>query len=247
MTYYERLGVSEVASRDEIKLAFRTKALQTHPDLRKGSPADIGRASQDFARLSEAYSTLIDPEKRAKYDETLRPASISSPANNGRRITPPMQTFNAHVQEDLKEMNDLRREIWEEPREVLVRGLILYLVFLIVLPFGVYAVIQDTGSTRAAWSFIVLHCALGLWVAYSAWLRLLRIRASSGVVRFWKTSRGRRRRSRYSTAPLVERWLLALSLLVLLAVLLFVVFVSGMLIVDFGNVELSFAPARSQR
>ncbi len=50
---------------------------------------------------------------------------------------------------NLREIDDLRRQIWEEPREVLVRHLILYLVFLAVLPFGLYALVQKAVESRA--------------------------------------------------------------------------------------------------
>lgn len=63
---YEILGVSENASKDEIKKAYRQKARHVHPDVNKASDA-----SDQFKRLSVAYHTLIDPDKRAQYD-TLR-------------------------------------------------------------------------------------------------------------------------------------------------------------------------------
>lgn len=62
--YYEILGVSRDASETDIKKAFRQLALKYHPDR---NPDD--KASEDkFKEINEAYSCLIDPQKRANYD-----------------------------------------------------------------------------------------------------------------------------------------------------------------------------------
>jgi molecular chaperone DnaJ len=62
--YYEILGVAKGASDAEIKKAFRQLAMKYHPDR---NPDD--KASEDkFKEINEAYSCLIDPQKRANYD-----------------------------------------------------------------------------------------------------------------------------------------------------------------------------------
>jgi len=62
--YYELLGVSKDASAEEIKKAYRKKAVQYHPDKHKG---DKGMEAK-FKEVSEAYEVLKDPEKKAAYD-----------------------------------------------------------------------------------------------------------------------------------------------------------------------------------
>jgi len=62
--YYEILGVSKTASADEIKKAYREKALQYHPDR---NPNDK-TAEDKFKEAAEAYEVLSNQEKRAKYD-----------------------------------------------------------------------------------------------------------------------------------------------------------------------------------
>lgn len=64
--YYKVLGVKANASQAEIKSAYRKLARKSHPDLNPNS-----EAGRQFALLSKAYHTLIDPQERAYYDEKL--------------------------------------------------------------------------------------------------------------------------------------------------------------------------------
>jgi molecular chaperone DnaJ len=61
--YYEVLGVSQGASQDEIKKAFRRLARQYHPDVNKAEDAE-----SKFKEINEAYEVLSDEQKRAVYD-----------------------------------------------------------------------------------------------------------------------------------------------------------------------------------
>uniref|UniRef100_A0A2A4JBR3 DnaJ homolog subfamily C member 7 n=1 Tax=Heliothis virescens TaxID=7102 RepID=A0A2A4JBR3_HELVI len=67
--YYKILGIDKSASEDEIKKAYRKRALVHHPDRHAGAP-DTERREQErrFKEVGEAYGVLSDPKKRARYD-----------------------------------------------------------------------------------------------------------------------------------------------------------------------------------
>ncbi|XP_022128677.2 dnaJ homolog subfamily C member 10 [Pieris rapae] len=62
-SYYQILGVSKQASAAEIRQAFKKLAIKLHPD--KNSNEDV---QESFFKITEAYETLKDPEKRHQYD-----------------------------------------------------------------------------------------------------------------------------------------------------------------------------------
>ncbi len=83
--YYQILGVKRSASSTEIKSAYRQLARKRHPDVNRGSE----KAQREFALLSLAYHTLIDPQERAFHDQQL------DKQRNGRSI---LDSDNPHAQ-----------------------------------------------------------------------------------------------------------------------------------------------------
>jgi DnaJ family protein C protein 7 len=69
--YYKILGVDKNASTDEIKKAYRKRALAHHPD-RHANASDGEKREQEkkFKEVGEAYGILSDPKKRARYDNS---------------------------------------------------------------------------------------------------------------------------------------------------------------------------------
>ena len=63
--YYEVLGVAKNATAEEIKKAYRKKAIQYHPDKNPGNK----EAEEKFKEAAEAYEVLSDADKRARYDQ----------------------------------------------------------------------------------------------------------------------------------------------------------------------------------
>lgn len=63
--YYEVLGIDKSASAEEIKKAYRKKAVKFHPDKNPGDK----QAEESFKEASEAYEILSDSQKKAAYDQ----------------------------------------------------------------------------------------------------------------------------------------------------------------------------------
>ena len=70
-THYNMLGVSRNATKEEIKTAFFKLSKQLHPDV-KHSQSQSREHNKSFVEISEAYSTLVDPVKRAQYELELK-------------------------------------------------------------------------------------------------------------------------------------------------------------------------------
>jgi DnaJ-class molecular chaperone len=75
-TYYDILGLRASASSDEIKRAYRKKAMESHPDVNP-SP----KAAEVFVEINEAYAILSDQSKRQVYNQKLRDQSARAAGN----------------------------------------------------------------------------------------------------------------------------------------------------------------------
>lgn len=74
--YYEVLGIGKSASDDEIKKAFRKKAIEHHPDKQGGDETK-------FKEINEAYEVLKDERKRQRYDQFGHAGVGTSAASDG--------------------------------------------------------------------------------------------------------------------------------------------------------------------
>jgi len=74
--YYEVLGVPRGVGAEELKKAYRRRALEVHPDRNPGDP----HAEERFKELTEAYTVLGDPARRARYDAGGFDAVSGAPA-----------------------------------------------------------------------------------------------------------------------------------------------------------------------
>lgn len=94
---YRVLGVSRRATSSEIKSAYRALARKNHPDVSTSPDANA-----NFARINEAYETLIDPRRRAAYDlgET-RPTSRTFYGSRSAEVVALQREFDRMVDEML--------------------------------------------------------------------------------------------------------------------------------------------------
>jgi len=74
MDLYALLGLAPGATPADIKRAYRRLSRRYHPDINPGDKA----AETFFRRISEAYETLADPERRRSYDSGVAPASTTA-------------------------------------------------------------------------------------------------------------------------------------------------------------------------
>jgi len=76
--YYEVLGIAKTATEDEIKKAYRKKAIEFHPDKNPGNK----EAEEKFKEAAEAYDVLGNPQKRQRYDQ-FGHAGVNGSAGDG--------------------------------------------------------------------------------------------------------------------------------------------------------------------
>lgn len=96
---YAVLGVQPTATADEIKKAYRKKALQYHPDKNPSATAE-----ETFKEINKAYETLGDVDKRRTYDlqqhkpyatTTNKPSSTTTTTQSNKQDTSRKSSFHA--------------------------------------------------------------------------------------------------------------------------------------------------------
>jgi molecular chaperone DnaJ len=122
--YYRILGVSETATAEEIKKAYRGLAKQYHPDTNPDDP----QAAERFKEAGEAYGILSDVEKRKKYDQVRKMGPFAGFGFGGRgTATSPGaggagQRFTTEDLADLGGLGDLFSSIFDLGRKRRGRG-----------------------------------------------------------------------------------------------------------------------------
>jgi hypothetical protein len=90
---YDVLGVPAAASEAEIRRAFHALAKRYHPDVNPGRPD----AARRFVEVGDAAETLLDPGRRARYDESRTPRAPARPAAAAPPPPPPPPSSSAQA------------------------------------------------------------------------------------------------------------------------------------------------------
>ncbi len=133
-TYYQIIDISQNASQDDIKKAFRKKAKRLHPDVNKSKGA-----KEKFQQLNEAYQVLTDPNKRRLYDIRLRHGIVVKKVYYRPASTRPASP----VYKEREARYAQRESESSSPYEKIVDR-VLFIVLLIIglygIGFGIYRV-----------------------------------------------------------------------------------------------------------
>jgi hypothetical protein len=151
-SYYRILEVSENASDEEIRKAFRNKAKLYHPDVNQSPDAHAM-----FVTLTAAYDTLINRHKRSRYDQKRQnPADPFRAYNQWIRTQKAQAEFNAQS----------RYYDFIKRREKLRSNPYLYyqsLVFVYVA----------TGFCYTFASFLIIICSIIIFLKHPIWFFFL--------------------------------------------------------------------------
>jgi len=104
MDYYETLGVPRTATEEEIKKAYRKLAMQYHPDRNPGDK----EAEIKFKQVQQAYDTLFDVNKRARY----------TPPKPQPKAKAKKSSFESNVYKSDMQISDApppMRDLWGRP------------------------------------------------------------------------------------------------------------------------------------
>jgi len=88
LNYYHVLGLSENASQEEIKAAFKRLAVKYHPDKHQGDPA----MEEKFKEINVAYQVLSDEYEKARFDLKLKYQQFAHTQTPTQDYRPPYQT-----------------------------------------------------------------------------------------------------------------------------------------------------------
>lgn len=144
MNYYERLHISETATPEEIKKAFRRLAKELHPDMNRDRDT-----TEEFVALEVAYSCLSNKHSRLAYDQLLRfeREKIHNPAMN-RRYASTIHKRTAPRRKKATYHSNLsyQQYVRDEKYSSSLLGIVLKTVFLLGVSSIYFGWLISTGS-----------------------------------------------------------------------------------------------------
>lgn len=131
-TYYEILGLLEIADDSAIQKAFHEFSENFHPDRHRAQPPEIREdVTRIYRRGAEAYGVLRDPQKRAAYDLAMNQGHLRwNPGHTADSSSPPPDDLASlcHTKAGALHARQLERAIsernWEMSRSLLRKALL---------------------------------------------------------------------------------------------------------------------------
>ncbi len=111
-TYYEMLGVTATSASAEVKQSFHRLARKFHPDRHMGKSEWLVLLQELMGRLSGAYKTLMDEEKRARYDKQLVTAGAFTLVQDKTESQETVDECLARAKENLRAHNFAGSILW---------------------------------------------------------------------------------------------------------------------------------------
>ncbi len=168
-TYYDILSLKATATFEEIKRAYRKKAMESHPDV---NPAP--GASDTFMQINEAYAILSDESKRKVYNQKLRDQAAKSAGQSyAQSQTNPQAARDAAYQQWVQQARaqaranaNMNYQDFKNSRfERAEASVFLYLQFLVVGVFmllGVFLILTPiVAMFYIDWKMILFVLVLG--------------------------------------------------------------------------------------
>lgn len=136
MTYYEILEISETASEEVVRMAYKALAKKYHPDIFQGDPVE---AEERMKQINMAYSVLSDSTKRAQYDAILNSKKASNNTERQGQYTKDSSNFYS-----AQKNNTIRKKKWVYATIPLVIFLCITFCFLLLRPTKNIEQIKDS-------------------------------------------------------------------------------------------------------
>lgn len=141
--YYQILNVKYNATQEEIKAAYRLLAKKYHPDINPGNPDK----EEKFKQIAQAYKTLSDKNKRARYDLSLLRKAYqkpppSNPATNPYQYGSPFdQKRTTHTRRPFQRRYTTPREpVTYSKQAYILSGILLFIIIIGVVYIPLYLV-----------------------------------------------------------------------------------------------------------
>eukprot|EP00934_Nitzschia_sp_Nitz4_P000771 Nitzschia sp. Nitz4//scaffold144_size56818//28793//30820//NITZ4_006537-RA/size56818-processed-gene-0.84-mRNA-1//-1//CDS//3329536516//771//frame0 len=165
--FYEVLGISQDATNEQIRKAYKSKSLQLHPDKVAQRRGNLEESAKEYELVQEAYAVLVQDEKRQRYHALSCSPTRYRFVQRGALVNPGALYENlTHAQ------------VAEKTRLVMFCTLLVIIVMIqpILIATKVNHIVEQSGALEdSKWMIVLLPTWIlgGLWLLF--WLFLLAI------------------------------------------------------------------------